>query len=60
MVENLIVFLIVAAAVYSAWGKWLRPKKTSGGCGSGCNTCDTCETPTAPPGQRVIMMRKSD
>ena len=59
MIENLIVILIVAAALYVAWGKWLRPKEKAGGCGSGCTTCASCETAPAPPDKRVIMLRKA-
>ncbi len=60
MLENLIVIVIVGAALYYAWRKWLRPAKKAGGCGSGCNTCDSCEqAPSPAPGNRVIMLRKA-
>jgi hypothetical protein len=63
MIENLIVALIVGAALWSAWSRY-RPGKKAG-CGSGggsgsdggCDSCKGCATPAAseaPPARRVI------
>ncbi|MES2322452.1 MAG: FeoB-associated Cys-rich membrane protein [Pseudomonadota bacterium] len=53
MIENLIVALIVGAAAWYAFGKYLKPKAKSG-CGSGCGSCNACETPAQPSSKRVI------
>ncbi len=60
MIENLIVLLIVGAAAWHAYGKYLRPKAASG-CASGCGSCKSgCETPAAPPGgHKVITIRRA-
>ncbi len=55
--DNLIVVLIVAAALFYVWRKWARP--ASKGCGSGCDTCKACHTPEPVSGKRVIMLRKA-
>lgn len=52
MIENLIVALIVGAAAWYAFGKYLKPKAKSG-CGSGCDTCKACDEPPQPE-RRVI------
>lgn len=59
MLQNLIVLVIVAAALGYAWARWLRPGKQAGGCGSGCNTCGSCDAPSSQRDARVIMMRNS-
>ena len=56
MFEYLIVALIVAAAGWSAWGRY-KPGKKAGcgtGGGGGCETCGSCETPAEPADRRVI------
>jgi len=55
MIENLIVALIVGAAAWYAFGKYLKPKaKSDCGSGSGCGSCNACETPVQPSTKRVI------
>ena len=53
MIENLIVALIVGAAAWYAFGKYLKPKAKVG-CGSGCDSCNACETPVETPARRFI------
>ncbi len=45
--ENLIVFLIVAAA--GVWGGWrVLHRRKAGSCSSGCAGCSCPSKPTAP------------
>jgi hypothetical protein len=61
MIENLIVALIVSAAAWYAFGKYLKPKAKSCGSGGGCSSCNACEAqaPADETARRVIPIHVS-
>jgi hypothetical protein len=61
MIENILVALIVLAALVSVLRRYAF--KAKGGCGSGsadsCSSCQACDDPVPPPpsAHRVIPLR---